>query len=134
MKKSIFSTLLGLLAIQFAVMAHGQPANGLPENAKVELKGTLQVFIRENLEQQSAEYEYFLERGKGKGPVKLIFLDAHPSELRSGVSIAVRGQVRNGNVEVTAANLEDGGDDSGSGGESMQAFTLDERSTVVVIV
>ena len=134
MNKFIFSTLVGIFSLQFAMPGYSQPPNGLPENAKVELKGTLQVFIRENLQTQSASYEYFLERGKGKGPVKLIFLEKHPSQLRSGVGIAVRGMVRNGNVEVTATNFEEGTGDSGSGSGSTQAFTLDQRSALVVIV
>ena len=134
MNKFIFSTLLGLFSLQFALVGYSQPPNGLPENARVELKGTLQVFIRENLEEQTAEYDYFLERGKGKGPVKLTFLGAQPSELRSGVGIEIRGQVRNGNVEVTAANIEEGTGSSGTESGATEAFNLDERSALVIIV
>ena len=134
MKKFILSTFWGLFSLHFALVGYSQPPNGLPENARVELKGTLQVFIRENLEEQTAEYDYFLERGKGKGPVKLMFLGAHPSELRSGMGIAIRGQVRNGNVEVTAANIEEGAGSSGTESGPGAAFTLDERRALVVIV
>ena len=107
MKTTIFAAVLGLLSLQFAISGQAQPPNGLPENAKVELRGTLQVFIRENLEAQTADFDYYLDRGKGKGPVKLIFLGDHPSNLQSGVGIAVRGQVRNGNVEVTVHRRRD---------------------------
>ncbi|RLQ23280.1 hypothetical protein DWB85_01625 [Seongchinamella sediminis] len=134
MKATILSTLLGLAAIQFTVSAQAAPPNGLPENARVELSGTLQVFIREDLPAQTAAYEYYLERGQGKAPVRLIFNGSHPATLRSGVGIAVRGMVREGNVEVTAANIEEGGDASGVMAESTQAFTLDARSALVVIV
>ena len=134
MKKFILSTFWGLFSLQYALVGYSQPPNGLPENARVELKGTLQVFIRENLEEQTAEYDYFLERGKGKGPVKLIFAGAHPSQLRSGMGIAIRGQVRNGNVEVTAANLEEGSGSSGTGSGTTEAFSLDERSALVIVV
>lgn len=134
MIKFIFGALLGVFCIQFSIPGYSQAPDSLPENARLELSGTLQVFIRENLQARTAEYDYFLERGQGKSPVRLIFSDTHPSQLRSGVGIAVRGLVRNGGVEVTAANIEEGADSSGSGSASAEAFTLDSRSALVVIV
>ena len=134
MNKCILKAVLGLSLAQFAILGYSQPPSGLPENSKVELSGTLQVFIRENLKAETSEYEYFLERGQGKSPVKLIFQGTHPKQLRSGVGIAVRGTARRGAVEVTAANIEEGADSSGSASSSAEAATLDSRSVLVVVV
>jgi hypothetical protein len=133
MKKLVCSIILGIFFSQFAVLGYSQAPKDLPENAKVELKGTLQVFIRENLKEQTADYEYFLERAQGKAPIKLIFDGTHPSQLRSGVGIAVRGLVRKGRVEVTSANIEEGGSSESTPGP-VESIVLDARSAVVVIV
>ena len=132
-KRLVCTAILGVFASQFTLPGYAQPPEDLPENANVELDGTLQVFIRENLEERTADYEYFLERSQGKAPVKLIFDGIHPSRLRSGVGIAVRGLVRKGRVEVTAANLEEGGSSESTPGP-VQSVVLDARSAVVVVV
>lgn len=133
MKTFLYRYMIAALLSVIATAAYSQPPENLPENARVEIEGTLQVFIREHLQNHTADYEYFLDRGEGNPPVKLVFADQHPSSMRSGVGIAVRGLVRNGNVEVTAANIEQGtAADSTSG--SAQATVLDARSAVVVVV
>ena len=134
MKRMTIGAILGLSSIQLATPGYAQPADGLPESARVELSGTLQVFIRENLQDRTAEFDYFLDRGQGKAPVRLIFNGDHPSQLRSGVGIAVRGVVRQGNVEVTAANIAEGAGSSDAGSEQAEAATLDARSALVVVV
>ena len=132
-KRLVCTAILGVFASQFTLPGYAQPPEDLPENAKVELDGTLQVFIRENLEERTADYEYFLERSQGKAPVKLVFDGTHPSKLRSGVGIAVRGLVRKGRVEVTSANLEEGGSSESTPGP-VESVVLDARSAVVVVV
>jgi hypothetical protein len=54
--------------------------------------------------------------------------------MRSGVGIAVRGLVRQGKVEVTSANIEEGGPSSPSTTGPGEAAVLDQRSAAVVIV
>lgn len=125
--------LITLSILVTASFSYAQPPNSLPENARVELDGTLEVFIREDLQRGTAAHEFFLSRGPDTPPVRLLFTNAVPSEMRSGIGIAVRGIMRNGNVEVAAANLDDSSSDS-QPSSPPEAATVNERTALVVVV
>lgn len=131
LKKIIAAFALGACLPSAALSA---PPADLPEQARVDLTGTLQVFVRENLENHTAELEYFLERANGRAPVKLVFASGAPKDLRSGIGIAVRGIVRGDKFEVQAANIDVGGTASGAGEASVAEPAVSMRSAAVVVV
>ncbi|MDX1697513.1 MAG: hypothetical protein R3308_04460, partial [Thiohalobacterales bacterium] len=86
--------LFAALSIFFtANLSHALPPGGLPENARVELGGTLEVFIREDLQRGTAAHEFFLVDGPDAPPIRLLFDNGLPTDLRSGIGITVRGTV-----------------------------------------
>lgn len=125
--------LISVLMLVTASFSYAQPPSTLPENARVELDGTLEVFIREDLQRGTAEHEFFLNRGPDTPPIRLLFNSGVPSDMRSGIGIAVRGVVRNGRVEVEAANLDVSSSEP-QPSSSAEAAILNQRTALVVVL
>lgn len=135
-KKRIFVSifLCSMVSFSFAL-----PPASISENTRVELDGTLEVFIRENLETGASQHEFFLNRGPDAAPIELLFINGPPSEMRSGIGISVRGLVRNGNIEVEATNVEASSSEtqtstSEESASAAEAASLDTRTAVVIMV
>ena len=133
----LLAILLAALMVSFS---NAQPPNGLPDNARADLDGTLEVFIRENLESGDSQHEFFLNQGPDAPPIELLFVDGPPKNLRSGVGVSVRGTMGNGTFSVEAVNLKASSSNSDSQVSSDEsagtapAVTLDTRSVLVVVV
>lgn len=131
-----YSAAALVLAMTFSNQTIAGDAGHLKENTRVDVDGTLAVAIRENLESGESKLDFFLERGVDAVPIQLLFAGGPPKELRAGIGIRVRGLVRNGRIQVDAAQsaTSDGSATQQEGTLADPAFTLDEPTVAVIMV